>query len=192
MTRMSGDATPHGAAHLRGERRPPRHGRWGAVAGLACTALAVLSVQLLDTGRGTATAAACDAVEIPSLELSRCVVAGDQNEIDGGSVVRVTYLSSDNVHWLAGHRTSHGATFEALPGLRIGSTVRYRGQIFVVTDYRLVDRFNPDGVIAWLSSAVPSVVLQTSATGDLVHVWRSVAFVPAAPLVATAPPPVPG
>lgn len=137
------------------------------------------------------TAAACDELRIPSLDLSRCVVPGSQDEIDDGNVVRVDYLSSPTVHWLAGHHTSHGATFSVLTGLRIGATVRYRGQTYVVTEYRLVDRFHPDPVMGWMSSDHASVVLQTSASGVYVHVWRSVALVPAVPVVATAAPPVP-
>jgi hypothetical protein len=154
-------------------------------------AIAVVGVQLADTGPGAATVAACDAVEVPSLGLSRCVVAGGQPEIDAGHVVRVDYLSSADVHWLAGHRTSHGSTFSSLPQLRVGATVRFRGAVYVVTDYRLVDRFRADEVMPWMASPTPSVVLQTSASGNLVHVWRSVALVPTAPLVATGLPPIP-
>lgn len=160
--------------------------------GAVLAAVAVISVQLTDARPGAGSVAACDAVEIPSLGLSRCVVAGDQSEIDAGHVVRVDYLSSADVHWLAGHRTSHGSTFSSLPQLRIGATVRFRGVVYVVTDYRIVDRFRADEVMPWMASSTPSVVLQTSASGNLVHVWRSVALVPTAPLVATGLPPIPG
>jgi hypothetical protein len=161
------------------------------VLGAVLMAIAVVGVQVADMEPGSATVAACDAVEIPSLGLSRCVVPGGQVQIDAGHVVRVDYLSSADVHWLAGHRTSHGSTFSSLPQLRVGATVRFRDRIYVVTDYRLVNRFSADEVMPWMASPNPSVVLQTSATGDLVHVWRSVALVPTAPLVATGLPPIP-
>ncbi len=160
--------------------------------GAALMAIAIVGVQTVDTGDRTATVAACDAVEVPSLGLSRCVVPGGQAQIDAGHVVRVDYLSSADVHWLAGHRTSHGATFLSLPQLRVGAMVVFRGVVYVVTDYRLVDRFRADEVMPWMASPTPSVVLQTSASGNNVHVWRSVALVPTAPMVATAPPPIPG
>lgn len=183
MTRTS--AEPAGARGHTDVRRALER----AVALVALIALMAATVTL-DVGRAPA-AAACDELRIPSLDLTRCVVDGGQPQIDAGNVVRVSYLSSSSVQWLAGHRTSHGATFSVLPNLRIGATVRYRGQTYVVTEYRLVDRFNPQSVVSWMSSDHDSVVLQTSASGVYVHVWRSVALVPAAPVVATAAPPVP-
>lgn len=136
--------------------------------------------------------AACDELRIPSLPLTRCVVEGGQPQIDAGDVVRYTVLSSPTVHWLAGHRSSHGSTFAALPNIRIGASVQYRGRLFIVTEYRLANRFQPQAVSDWIYSAQSSVVLQTSAASPYVHVWRAVELVIAAPMVEVAPPPVPG
>ena len=138
-----------------------------------------------------ADAAACDAVTIPSLDLTRCVTEGGQDVIDAGGVARYTALSSATVHWLAGHRTTHGGTFGSLPGIRIGALVFFRDRAYVVVDYQLVNRFEPGPVTDWIYGSTPSVVLQTSATSVLVHVWRSVELVPVAPVVAVAPPPIP-
>lgn len=118
-------------------------------------------------------AAACDALSIPSLDLDRCVVAGDQPQIDAGNVVRVDRLSSDHVHWLAGHRTSHGATFNSLTDLEIGALASYRGADYRVAEHLLVDRRHPDAVMGWIGARADTLVLQTSATGGYVHVWRA-------------------
>lgn len=138
------------------------------------------------------SAAACDELSIPSLGLSRCVVEGGQPQIDGGNVVRYSALSSTTVHWLAGHRTSHGSTFASLTSLRIGSTVTYRGRLYIVTDYRRANRFQPEDVADWIYSTQNSLALQTSAASPYVHVWRAVELVIAAPMVETAAPPIPG
>ena len=111
--------------------------------------------------------------------------------IDAGGVARYAGLSSDTVHWLAGHRTSHGGTFGSLTNLRIGALVYFRGRAYVVVDYRLVNRYQPETVADSVYSATPSVVLQTSASSSMVHVWRSVELVPVAPVVAVDLPPVP-
>lgn len=137
-------------------------------------------------------AAACDELVIPSLDLSRCVVEGGQPQIDAGNVVRYSALSSSTVHWLAGHRSSHGSTFASLTSLRIGATVTYRGRLYIVTDYRLANRFQPEAVADWIYSPQSSLALQTSAASPYVHVWRAVELVISAPMVETAPPPVPG
>ena len=146
-------------------------------------------------GGGTepaADAAACDAVSVPSLGLERCVTEGGQAVIDAGGVARYTTLSSDTVHWLAGHRTSHGGTFGTLVNLRIGALVHFRGRTYVVVDYQLANRYESDTVADWVYSTTPSVVLQTSATSLMVHVWRSVELVPPGPMMAVGTPPVPG
>jgi len=166
--------------------------RWFAASWRALLVVVLITVAAVSIDpEGARTAGACDELAIPSLGLTRCVVEGEQPEIDAGHVARVSYLSSSSVHWLAGHRTSHGATFSSLTNLRIGASVKYRGQTYIVTDYRLVDRYNPETVGSWMSSDQPSVVLQTSASGAYVHVWRALALVPVVPVVAVAPPPVP-
>ena len=169
---------------------PRRHHRLvGAALAIACSFGAFGVV-----GGGSdsaAVAAACDAVSIPSLGLERCVTDGGQAVIDAGGVARYTGLSSDTVHWLAGHRTSHGGTFGSLTNLRIGALVYFRGRTYVVVDYRLVNRFQPETVADWVYGTTPSVVLQTSASSSMVHVWRSVELVPVAPVVAVDLPPVP-
>ena len=110
---------------------------------------------------------------------------------ESGGSTKVDGLSSDTVHWAAGHRTSHGGTFGSLTNLRIGALVYFRGRTYVVVDYRLVNRFQPESVADWVYSTTPSVVLQTSASRSMVHVWRSVELVPVAPVVAVDLPPVP-
>jgi hypothetical protein len=166
--------------------------RWHTASWRVLLAAIAVSAGAVAVDPGSApTVGACDELAIPSLALTRCVVDGEQPEIDAGHVVRVDYLSSSAVHWLAGHRTSHGATFSTLTNLRIGASVRYRAQTYIVTDYRLVDRYNPATVGSWMSSDQPSVVLQTSASGAYVHVWRALALVPVVPDVAVAPPPIP-
>lgn len=169
---------------------PRRHHRLvGAALAIACS-LGAFGV----VGGGSepaAEAAACDAVSVPSLDLERCVTEGGQAVIDAGGVARYTSLSSDTVHWLAGHRTSHGGTFGALVNLRIGALVQYRGRTYVVVAYQLVNRYQPETVADWVYSTTPSVVLQTSASSTMVHVWRSVELAPVAPVVAVDLPPVP-
>lgn len=137
-------------------------------------------------------ASACDELWIPSLDLSRCVVEGGQPQIDAGNVVRYTALSSSTVHWLAGHRSSHGSTFASLTNIRIGATVHYRGRLYIVTDYELANRFQPQAVADWVYSTQSSLNLQTSAASPYVHVWHAVELVIAAPVVEVAPPPIPG
>lgn len=117
--------------------------------------------------------AACDALDVPSVGVERCVVAGGQPEIDAGNVVRYDALSSATVHWIAGHRTTHGGTFRPLTALEFGDRVTYRGATYEIVAYELVDRTRPDPVIAWIDSTERSLVLQTSAFGNHVHVWRA-------------------
>jgi hypothetical protein len=186
LERTRGRSSPGQADHT--HRRD--HRLIGAVLVVACSfgAFGVVAAG----PESAAEAAQCDAVSIPSLDLERCVTDGGQAVIDAGGVARYTSLSSGTVHWLAGHRTSHGATFRTLVNIRIGAVVHFRGRTYVVVDYRLVNRFEPDGVADWVYSTTPSVVLQTSASSAMVHVWRSVELVPAAPIVAVDTPPVPG
>lgn len=117
-------------------------------------------------------AQACDRLWISSIRLERCVVSGGQSQIDAGNVVRMDALSSDRLHWLAGHRTSHGGTFGSLPSMQVGAAVDYRGTTYRVDEYRLVNRFQPN-VIDWLTSPDDGLVLQTSAFGSYVHTWHA-------------------
>lgn len=160
-----------------GRRRPRRLHHAGVLAMVVMTSAAGLA----DTS-GTATA--CDAVVIPAIDIDRCTIAGGQPEIDSGSVVRVDTLSSSSVHWLAGHRTSHGGPFRTLVDLEHGDIVRYRDAQYRITDYRLANRFDPQAMADWIRSTTPSVILQTSQAGSYVHVWRAVEF---APVVAPQP-----
>jgi hypothetical protein len=180
MTRMSALAARCCA------ERPRRTARLLGVV-VALIGVGVLA-PMVTAGR---PAAACDELVIPSLGLSRCVVDGGQPQIDGGNVVRYTVLSSSTVHWLAGHRSSHGSTFASLTSMRIGASVTYRGRLYIVTDYRLANRFQPEAVADWIYSPHSSLALQTSAASPYVHVWRAVELVIAAPMVEVAPPPVP-
>jgi hypothetical protein len=140
---------------------------------------------------GSSPAAACDELAIPSLGAGWCVVEGGQAQLDAGHAVRYTDLSTTTVNWLTGHRTSHGGTFGVLTGLRVGAIVHYRDRAYVVTDYRLVNRYEPAGVADWLYSYQHSLGLQTSASGSMVHVWRAVEVPVPPPVVEVAPPPVP-
>jgi len=150
---------------------------------LALIVIAVFSVTPLSpTSRADA---ACDQLSIPSVGLQRCVVPGAQAQIDAGNVVRYTSLSNDNVSWLAGHRSSHGSTFNSLTSIQIGAQVSYRGVSYSVAEYRLVNRFSPGTVMDWTRSARPLLVLQTSQANGNVHVWRAEPVTPVAP----APPP---
>jgi len=151
---------------------------------LALVVVAIFSVTPFSPTRSAQ--AACDQLSIPSLALQRCVVPGAQAQIDAGSVVRYTSLSSDNVSWLAGHRSSHGSTFSSLTSITIGAQVSYRGVSYSVAEYRLVNRFSPGNVMDWTRSATPLLVLQTSQANGNVHVWRAV---PVAPLAPPPPPP---
>lgn len=154
---------------------------------LIVLAAVVISMWALASWTTTPPAeAACDELSIPSLGLSRCVVPGNQVQVDEGHVVRFASLSGSNVSWLAGHRNSHGSTFSALPELEIGAVATYRGVTYRVEEYRLVDRFSPGDVVGWRHSASPQLVLQTSQLDGRVHVFRAVATL-TAPL-PTAPP----
>lgn len=124
-------------------------------------------------GEATVEAAECDELSIGVLGVQRCVVPGGQAQLDDGFAVRFDALSSVNVHWLTGHRTSHGATFHALTNLRIGDVAVYRGVSYAVAEYQLVDRHAPAAVVSWMSSDDDRLVLQTSASSPFVHVWRA-------------------
>jgi hypothetical protein len=137
--------------------------------------VSVVVASMWSTNPTVADADTCDRLEIPRLSMERCVVPGDQPQIDSGSVVRVDDLSSQTVHWLAGHQTSHGGTFRDLTGLRMGDTVRYRDRSYTVVDYELIERGAPGRVVEWSLSSTPSVLLQTSYSSSEVHIWRAIA-----------------
>lgn len=143
----------------------PRH----VVAVAAVMVAMVVGALMSAPGR----AAACDALSIPSVGVERCVVEGDQAEIDAGHAVRFTAFSSDSVQWLAGHRTASGGTFGALTGLVAGDHVGYRGTTYAIAEYRLVNRFQPELVDDWMFAETPTLVLQTSADSNHVHVWMA-------------------
>jgi hypothetical protein len=135
-------------------------------------------------GSGAASpAAACDALSIPTVAIERCVVAGDQPEIDQGHVVRVDRLSTPTVHWLVGHRTTYGATFRALPDVSVGDVVAYRGHDYVLVEYTTARFDNPGAVLTWIDSAAPTIVLQTSRDRAFAHLWRGIE------ITASTPPP---
>lgn len=113
-------------------------------------------------------------LEIPSIELSEPVVAGDQAELDQGAVTAVDWSAQGYpasclpgegcTVWLAGHRTTHGAVFARLPELGIGDpiAIHFHGQRFSYTVTSVADV---------PGSAAPAVitgdlVLQTSLPGD--------------------------
>ncbi len=140
-------------------------------------------------GVPTATSAACDALGVPAVNLERCVVPGDQAEIDAGNVVRMTGLSSSTVHWLAGHRTSHGGTFGSLIGLEVGDYVVYGNQSYRVVEYTVVAYAQTAGIQSWVDTPNPTVVLQTSKDDFHAHLWRA-ELDPTAP-IASQPAPTP-
>jgi Sortase domain len=149
--------------------RKRRIASWIAGIALAIGGLAGASAP------GSTALAGCDALAVPTIGIERCVVAGDQAEIDAGHVVRIDRLSTPTVHWLAGHRTSHGATFRALVGLRIGDPVEYRGKRYEIVEYTIAPFTNPGRVLAWSRATEPTLVLQTSRDSYSAHLWRAVA-----------------
>lgn len=124
---------------------------------------------------GSPVTAACDTLDVPTVGIQRCVVAGDQAQIDDGNVVRLDRLSSSNVHWLGGHRTSHGGTFRALPQLEIGDEVSFRGQTYEIVEYTTAQFTNPGRVLTWTRATEETLVLQTSRDSSSAHLWRGVA-----------------
>ncbi len=146
-------------------RRSPRV--WArVVAGLVASAVAFASFAA-----ATDRAAACDALVVPSIDLERCVVAGGQSEIDAGRAVRMDVLSTDSVHWIAGHRTTHGGTFSSLTSIALRDLVAYRGGVYRVEQHIVVDRFVDTTAFAWIASGREALILQTSASGSNVHFW---------------------
>ena len=136
-------------------------------------------------------ARACDALSIPSLNSDWCVVKGGQSEIDSGQAVRYEILSSDWVHWVAGHRSTHGGTFGALTSLSIGDEVVYRDITYVIRDYRLVNRDDTVLLDEWRLATSPTLVLQTSASSSVVHVWHALPAVEQHAVALPVPQPTP-
>lgn len=113
-------------------------------------------------------------LDIPPISLSQPVVAGDQAQIDAGSVTAVDWSQfgyptsclpdQGCTIWLAGHRSTHGAVFAHLPEVTVGASVeiQFHGRLF---DYTVREVANVP------STSPPSVihgdlVLQTSLPGD--------------------------
>lgn len=113
-------------------------------------------------------------LDIPSIDLSEPVVAGDQSVIDQGNVTAVDWTAfgypascfpdQGCTVWLAGHRTTHGAVFARLPELTVGVpiAIRLHGQTYAytVTDIQRVPGSAPPSVING------DLVLQTSLPGN--------------------------
>jgi hypothetical protein len=103
-----------------------------------------------------AVLAGCGQLDYNRLGIHDAVVTGGQAQIDAGDVVDVDGLPGI---WLAGHRTTHGAVFHALPGARVGDQVCVYGKCYTVTR-----------IIYWPSHANPGylgpLVLQTSLPGS--------------------------
>lgn len=143
---------------------------WGClVAAVIATGLPVLACA----GAIVAAQGDCDRLEVPTVAIERCVVAGHQPEIDAGEVVRVSELSSSNVHWIAGHRTSHGGTFRSLPGLRLGDVVTFRADQYRVVEYVHARYDDADRVAAWALQSTATLVLQTSESAVSANFWRA-------------------
>lgn len=136
-------------------------------------AMAVVVTSLATPSSSGVSLATCDTLSIPAIDIERCVVPGDQAEIDTGEIVRVERLSTPVVHWLAGHRSTHGAPFGALPELGIGDAVLYRGASYVVVEVVTVERYDDGHVLDWVGSTSPTVVLQTSNGTDHSMLWRA-------------------
>lgn len=60
---------------------------------------------------------------IPDLGFHAEIVYGGQGTIDAGHVVDVTGWCPTGTRHIAGHRTTHGAIFNALPQLEPGDTI---------------------------------------------------------------------
>lgn len=172
---------------IRAERREVDGGRHrhrrlrGAVARVVLAIVVVVSTVGGVLGSAASHASACDSLLVPTVDIDRCVVPGHQAEIDAGQVVRVDSLSTEAGHWLAGHRTSHGGTFRALPGLQRGDELTYRGVEYRVLEYRVVGFDQPGDVLDWTHSFGPTVVLQTSRDASHAHLWRAEMISPTDP-----------
>ena len=169
-----GRRSTSGSAVIGGAPEPRARPRWRLL--LGCLAAVVVATGLpVGAGAGAVAAAegVCDRLEVPTVELERCVVAGHQSEIDAGQVVRVSELSSANVQWIAGHRTSHEGTFRSLPGLQLGDVVTFQGDRYGVVEYVNARYDDADGVAAWASRSTATLVLQTSKNAVSAHFWRA-------------------
>lgn len=134
----------------------------------------------------SSTRAECNPLSVPTVNLERCVVSGNQAEIDAGNVVRVSDLSSASVQWLAGHRTSHGGTFGPLLGVRIGDHITYGNQSYRVVEYTVIAYADTGGIQSWVDASTPTVVLQTSKDDRSAHLWRA-ELDPTGPITAASP-----
>jgi hypothetical protein len=140
---------------------------------MACIALFAVVLSCVAVLAGpTSPAAACIRLYIPRLAVDRCVVQGGQAAIDAGNVVEFTTLTGGSVVWVAAHRSSHGSSFAALPGLVNGDYVQYRESWYRIAEMRLVDRTAPD-VSDYYNTSSPRLVLQTSKAGTTVYTWRA-------------------
>jgi hypothetical protein len=146
-------------------RRPWRHAAAGTL---------LVMATIAGAPPGSVGAAGCDRLDIPSLSLSKCVVGGGQAQINAGKVVRLTTLSTPVVDWVAAHRTSRGGPFRKLTKLEIGAVVSFHGHDYVVQEYALIDRRDVSPVLHWYATDVPTLVLQTSASGRTLHLWRAI------------------
>ena len=105
---------------------------------------------------------------IPSIGFNKPIISGGQDTIDAGHVTDVTgWCPSDSRH-LAGHRTTHGAVFNALPsGLKVGHHVviyeNQQAKDYVVTS--VTHEWDCNGI--W-----GDLVLQTTHPDGGVYIWH--------------------
>jgi hypothetical protein len=162
---------------------------------MSCIALFAVVLSCVAVLAGPASpAAACTRLFIPRLGVDRCVVQGGQAEIDAGNVVEFTALTGGSVVWVAAHRSSHGSSFAALPGLVNGDYVQYSESWYRIAEMRLVDRTAPD-ISDFYDTSSPRLVLQTSKSETIVYIWRADLSSPPpttlASVSSTAPPRAP-
>lgn len=113
----------------------------------------------------------CEQLSIPRLSLDRCAVYGGQTRLDQGLVV--IWYKADNVTWLAGHRSTKGSTFSSLTNLRLGDVVVYESSLFIITEFRIVNRHNPSEIWDITSSPLPTLILQTSKSNSHSYIWKA-------------------
>ena len=87
-----------------------------------------------------------DRLSIPAIGVNRVIVIGGQRQLDAGNVVNYTeggrplcWPDQGCIVYIAGHRTSHGAVFNKVPTIEMGSqiTITHGGVTYA---YTVVDK----------------------------------------------------
>lgn len=110
--------------------------------------------------------AGCGWLDYPRLGIHQAIWSGGQADLDAGRVVQYTEIPATDGSgmiplegiWLAGHRTSHGAVFAALPGAQVGDDVVVNGNHYRVRALLYLPHI-------WVVRFLGALVLQTSLGG---------------------------